>query len=87
MNNADSCSCQQEGVASVVLKTLSQALRDGDSIECVIRETGVNQDGRSPGITMPNHKAQEALIYDTYIKAGLDISQAKDRCQYFEAHG
>ncbi|PMD41855.1 beta-ketoacyl synthase domain-containing protein [Hyaloscypha variabilis F] len=76
-----------EGVASVVLKTLSQALHDGDSIECIIRETGVNQDGRSPGITMPNHKAQEALIYDTYKKAGLDISRPKDRCQYFEAHG
>ena len=71
----------------MVLKTLSQALQDGDSIECVIRETGINQDGRTPGITMPNHEAQEALIRETYAKAGLDLTQAKDRCQYFEAHG
>lgn len=41
-----------EGVAAVVLKTLSAALEDGDHIECVIRETAVNQDGKTPGITM-----------------------------------
>ncbi|KAI8627214.1 beta-ketoacyl synthase domain-containing protein [Xylariaceae sp. FL1651] len=76
-----------EGVAAVVLKTLSQALQDGDSIECIIRESGINQDGRSPGITMPNHQAQEALILGTYKEAGLDPSRADDRCQYFEAHG
>lgn len=32
-----------EGVGAVVLKTLSAALRDGDHIECIIRETGINQ--------------------------------------------
>lgn len=76
-----------EGVASVVLKTLRQALEDGDHIECVIRETGVNQDGRTPGITMPSNTAQEALIKDTYARAGLDIKNPLERCQYFEAHG
>jgi hybrid polyketide synthase / nonribosomal peptide synthetase ACE1 len=39
-----------EGFASVVLKTLSAALRDGDNIECLIRETGCNQDGRTKGV-------------------------------------
>ena len=34
-----------DGVASCVLKTLSQAIEDGDHIECIIRETGLNQDG------------------------------------------
>lgn len=29
-----------EGIAAVVLKTLSAALRDGDPIQCVIRGTG-----------------------------------------------
>jgi hybrid polyketide synthase/nonribosomal peptide synthetase ACE1 len=74
-------------VCSVVLKTLSQALKDGDKIECVIRETGINQDGRTTGITMPNHDAQEALIRATYARAGLDITNPKERCQFFEAHG
>ena len=41
-----------EGVGSIVMKTLSSALRDGDHIECIIRETGINQDGKTPGITM-----------------------------------
>lgn len=71
----------------MILKTLSQALRDGDQIECVIRETGINQDGRTTGITMPSHTAQEALIRSVYEKAGLDITKREDRCQFFEAHG
>lgn len=36
-----------EGVAAIVLKRLSDAVRDGDNIECIIRETGVNQDGHT----------------------------------------
>ncbi|KAI6353338.1 hypothetical protein MCOR25_009023 [Pyricularia grisea] len=74
-----------EGVAALVLKTLTQAIQDGDSIECIIRETGVNQDGRTPGLTMPSARAQEALIRQTYEKAGLDPEV--NGCQYFEAHG
>ena len=76
-----------EGIAAVVLKTLSAALEDGDHIECLIRETGVNQDGRTRGITMPSATAQTSLIRDTYARAGLDASRPSDRCQYFEAHG
>ncbi|KAL1966316.1 hypothetical protein VTN77DRAFT_4669 [Rasamsonia byssochlamydoides] len=76
-----------EGVASLVLKTLSKALEDGDDIECLIVETGVNQDGHTKGITMPSSTAQERLIKETYAKAGLDPSNKLHRCQYFEAHG
>ncbi|KAJ5898872.1 AMP-binding enzyme domain-containing protein [Penicillium taxi] len=74
-----------DGCAAVVLKPLSQAIRDGDYIECIIRETGVNSDGTTNGITMPSPTAQAALIRQTYKNAGLDI--VKDRCQYFECHG
>ncbi|KAI0506314.1 hypothetical protein F5B22DRAFT_639320 [Xylaria bambusicola] len=76
-----------DGVTSVVLKTLSAALADGDHIECIIRETGLNQDGSTPGITMPSAAAQEALIRSTYAKAGLNLQNPCDRPQYFEAHG
>ncbi|KAH8669587.1 polyketide synthase [Tricladium varicosporioides] len=77
-----------EGCASVVLKLLCDAIRDGDHIESIIRETGVNSDGRTKGITMPSAKSQENLIRQTYGKAGLDASKSTDsRCQYFEAHG
>lgn len=74
-----------EGCAAVVLKSLSQALADGDEIEAIIRETLVNSDGRSPGITMPDAEAQAALIKQTYTNSGLD--PVNDRCQYFECHG
>lgn len=76
-----------EGIAAIVMKRLSTAIKDGDHIDCIIRETGVNQDGRTKGITMPSHIAQADLIAKTYAKAGLDPRQRNERCQYFEAHG
>ena len=76
-----------EGFAAVVLKKLSDAVADHDHIECIIRETGTNQDGRTKGITMPSAVAQTSLIRDTYTKAGLDLNRMKDRPQFFEAHG
>lgn len=76
-----------EGLAVIVLKTLSQALRDNDHIECLVRETGVNQDGRSQGLTVPNPIAQSTLIKSTYARCGLDPTRSEDSCQYFEAHG
>ncbi|KAJ6080912.1 hypothetical protein N7499_005786 [Penicillium canescens] len=76
-----------DGIAAVILKPLSAALADGDHIECIVRETGANQDGRTKGITMPNPVAQADLIRTTYARAGLDLSKPSDRPQYFEAHG
>lgn len=77
-----------EGIVAVALKPLSQAIADGDHIECVIRETGVNQDGHSSsGLTMPSVQSQTALIKSTYTKCGLDFTKEEGRCQYFEAHG
>lgn len=74
-----------EGSGCIVLKPLDQALRDGDSIEGIIRGSGVNSDGQSMGLTMPTVEAQAALIRDVYNRAGLD--PIMDRCQYFECHG
>ncbi|KAI4210919.1 MAG: hypothetical protein LQ351_006238 [Letrouitia transgressa] len=74
-----------EGVGAIYLKPLSQAVKDGDYVECVVRETLINSDGRTKGITMPSASAQADLIRQTYRKAGLDPSI--DRPQYFECHG
>lgn len=76
-----------EGIAAVFLKTLSQALRDGDRIDALVRETGVNSDGRTKGITLPNPEAQATLIRETYRRAGLNLLDPQQRPQYFEAHG
>ncbi|KAJ4286910.1 hypothetical protein N0V88_007855 [Collariella sp. IMI 366227] len=72
-----------EGSATVILKRLDDALRDGDPIRAIIRETGINQDGKTETITTPSGEAQEALIRECYRRAGLDPSQTT----YFEAHG
>lgn len=76
-----------EGVGVVILKRLSDAIRHGDNIQSIIRNTGVNQDGKTPGITMPSPHAQKKLIKATYAKAGLDLSNPRHRPQYIEAHG
>ncbi|KAI1409858.1 hypothetical protein F5Y13DRAFT_181723 [Hypoxylon sp. FL1857] len=76
-----------EGVAAVVLKTRKAAEANGDHIECIIRETAINQDGRTIGQTMPSAFAQTQLIRDCYTRAGLDLTNPEHRPQYFEAHG
>ncbi|KAK1979519.1 putative hybrid NRPS/PKS enzyme [Colletotrichum cereale] len=76
-----------EGICVMLLKPLSQALRDGNRIDALIRETGINSDGRTQGITMPSASAQASLIRKTYENAGLDLGRAEDRPQYVEAHG
>lgn len=72
-----------EGVACLVIKPLSAALRDHDPIRAVIRATGVNSDGRTPGISQPSCDAQIDLMRRTYARFGLDPGQTR----YFEAHG
>ncbi|KAL8791806.1 MAG: hypothetical protein Q9195_005615 [Heterodermia aff. obscurata] len=72
-----------EGLGIVVVKSLRKALDDGDTIRAVIRATGSNQDGRTPGITQPDVKSQIALIRDTYRSAGLSAYPTR----FFEAHG
>ncbi|PGH26423.1 hypothetical protein AJ80_01921 [Polytolypa hystricis UAMH7299] len=72
-----------EGVAAIVLKPLIDAIRDGDPIQGVIRGTAVNQDGRTPGVTMPSQSAQVKMIARAYKEAGLDPRDT----YYVEAHG
>ncbi|WP_079248388.1 HSAF biosynthetic non-ribosomal peptide synthetase/polyketide synthase [Lysobacter antibioticus] len=72
-----------EGVGLVALKRLDDAVRDGDPIYAVIVGTGVNQDGHSNGITVPNPDAQVALIERVCREAGI----APGSLQYMEAHG
>lgn len=72
-----------EGISVVILKKLSDAVRDGNCVRAVIRASGCNEDGRTQSITQPSSGAQERLIRDTYRKAGLSMEPTR----YFEAHG
>lgn len=71
-----------EGVAALILKSLDAAIRDGDHVHAVIRDTGLNQDGKTTTITSPSMAAQVNLIETCYRRAGLDLSETG----YVEAH-
>ena len=64
-----------EGCGMVVLKPLEQALRDNDTIRAVIVGSGINQDGKTPGITMPNGAAQGGLKNQLFWTPILPIQQ------------
>ena len=72
-----------EGCGILVLKRLQEAEADGDRIWGVIRGTALNQDGASPGLTVPNGEAQVRVIEDALARAGVLPSQV----DYVEAHG
>lgn len=72
-----------EGCGVVVLKRLSDALRDQDNILSLIKGSALNQDGRSNGLTAPNGLAQQRVIQKALQKAGITA----DQLSYVEAHG
>ncbi|ADI12768.1 putative polyketide synthase (OzmK) [Streptomyces bingchenggensis BCW-1] len=72
-----------DGVGVLVLKRLSDAVRDNDRILGVIRGSATNQDGRTSGITSPSSTAQSALLREVYRRSGVDMG----RLRYVEAHG
>lgn len=72
---------RSEGGALLLLKTLPQAEADGDPVLAVIDEVLLNQDGRTPGISMPSGASQEQLLHELYD--GRDLSALA----YVEAHG
>ncbi|KAI5865333.1 reducing type I polyketide synthase [Durotheca rogersii] len=72
-----------EGVSALILKPLSDAVRDGDPVHAVISQTALNQDGKTRTITSPSQQAQEDLMRLCYERAGLDPAETP----YVEAHG
>ena len=72
-----------EGCGIVVLKRLAEAEADGDRIWAVVRATALNQDGASPGLTVPSGAAQEGVIEAALERAGI----APADVDYVEAHG
>lgn len=72
-----------EGVGVVLLKRLADAERDRDIIYGVLQGWGVNQDGKTNGITAPNPQSQTRLEQDVYTKYKID----PENIQLIEAHG
>ncbi|MCJ1437155.1 hypothetical protein MMC27_006540 [Xylographa pallens] len=72
-----------EGVATIVIKPFHDAIKAGDNIRAVIRNSGANQDGKTTGVTFPSQEAQIDLMNSVYHAAGLDCAETA----YVEAHG
>ncbi len=72
-----------EGCGIVLLKRLSQALADGDSIHAVIRGSAMNSDGHTSGITAPSRTAQEMVLRTALQRARVQPVEI----DFVEAHG
>lgn len=72
-----------EGAGVIVLKRLSDAIKEALPIHAVIAASAINHDGKSNGITAPNGVAQQEVIADALRKAQL----APEAVRYVECHG
>jgi acyl transferase domain-containing protein/acyl carrier protein len=72
-----------EGVGVVVVRPLAAARAAGDRVYACIVATGVNQDGRTPGVATPSFESQRALIRQVLGEAGIGGGEVA----YVEAHG
>ena len=72
-----------EGCGVVILRRLSDALKNRDEVIAVIRGSSVNQDGRSNGQRAPSGRAQEDVIRRALAEAQIDPADVS----YVEAHG
>lgn len=72
------------GVGVVVLKRLTSALTDGDTIYAVIKGSAINNDGaQKVGFTAPGVDGQAEVIADALALAGVNAADIS----YIEAHG
>jgi polyketide synthase PksN len=72
-----------EGVGVLLLKKLSNALEDNDHIYGIIRGSGINQDGKTNGLTAPSASSQTSLETDVYNSFNI----SPDTISYIETHG
>ncbi|MFE3029266.1 beta-ketoacyl synthase N-terminal-like domain-containing protein, partial [Nocardia tengchongensis] len=72
-----------EGGGLVVLKSLRQALIDGDRVHAVIRGGAVNNDGGGTSLTTPSPDAQQEVLRRAYEQAGVTPAEVA----FVELHG
>ncbi len=72
-----------EGGVVLVLRALPNALGAANLIHGLIVGSGVNSDGRTVGVAMPNRAAQAALLARVYNEGAIE----PDRLAFVEAHG
>ncbi|KAL6720646.1 hypothetical protein ACLMJK_002571 [Lecanora helva] len=81
-NDADGY-CRGDGIGSLVIKRLDDALADNDRVLGVILETATNHSSNAISITHPHAPTQEALFKKVMDDAGVDPHEVN----YVEMHG
>lgn len=81
-NDADGY-CRADGVATVILKRLENAIADKDNVLGVIAGIGTNHGAEAISITHPHEGAQRNLFQQVMDEAGLRHHQV----DYIEMHG
>lgn len=74
-----------EAINLLYIKSLSEALRDGNPVRAIIRGTSTNADGKTTGISVPSHVSHEAMMRKAYERAGL--TDAISDTGFVECHG
>lgn len=72
-----------EGVVTLVLKRLEDALEENSQIYAVIKGSSINQDGSGIGITAPNSIAQSEVLKEAWEESGIE----PETISYIETHG
>ncbi len=71
-----------EGYAIFVLKTLDQAIEDGDNIQAVIRSVGMSSDGKGKSLWAPRKEGQAEAV----VRANEKLENPYQNIQYIEMH-
>ncbi len=72
-----------ECVAGILLKPLSEAKKDNDTIHAIIKGSAALHGGYTPSLTAPSVKGEENVILKAWDNAGID----PETISYIEAHG
>lgn len=73
-----------DGAGAVILKRLSDAIKDGDTIHAVIRGSAINNDGRMKvGYTAPSGDGESRVIAEAMAMADVE----PESISLIEAHG
>lgn len=75
--------CRSEGVATVIIKRLEDAIADNDPILAVILDAKTNHSAESESMTRPHGPAQKANMDMVLNETGVDPSEIS----YIEMHG
>lgn len=72
-----------ESVNAIIVKSVEEAINDGDHIYAIIKGSAINQDGSSMGIMAPRAETQKEVLIRAWENAGI----SPETIEYIETHG